>query len=354
MRTAAVSAGATGDRAPNGRVYLHIGWEKTGTSSIQAWCGRNREWLAERGYHYPLMGQLPQHVDLYEDLASGHPSRIEGAIRQVRQVLSEAKGQNVILSHERLHDCRPAYFREMFQGWDVRPVAYVRSPDEAVVSFFVTMIRFGYLPGYPLRSALKRFVRGTLQFFEPYWPLRDFREVFGRHAMTVRAYRRSRLVGENIVTDFGEAIGLQDVELSKWPESEANLSLDADQLAFALRVASAMGGEEAAAITRGTRILCDAILAAHPPDPGRPVLATVSRRLRSRILKHFEPSMRRLESEFGLEGVAGLTPSAGRQELGDPSPARLAAFHECLHAVARRSELLESARRRLCRDVIDS
>jgi hypothetical protein len=279
------------------RVYLHIGWEKTGSSSIQAFCARNQGWLRKHGFDYPLMGRIPQHVDLYRNLNHGRSGRIVRSVEAVRAELAKSESPNVIFSHESLHSCSPAAFRHIFDGHEVRVIAYVRNPDRAVISFFVTMVRFGQLAASNFFKALRFFGRTNLGHFEYYWPLAGFAAEFGRENLLVRHYDRSSLVGGQSVSDFLDCLGLDDSG-SKWSEARSNPSLDADQFAFALYFARTIRELPPFRVRTMTHTLCDALMEHSTPDRDRPVERFVPASLRRRLLASYEPSFPLLYDTF--------------------------------------------------------
>lgn len=52
------------------KAYIHIGTHKTGTTAIQSFCRRERDWLAERGLGYRFEGERVRscHIGMVEDL----------------------------------------------------------------------------------------------------------------------------------------------------------------------------------------------------------------------------------------------------------------------------------------------
>lgn len=288
------------------RVYLHIGWEKTGTSAIQVFCARNQAWLNERGLHYPLMGELPQHVDLYWDLISGDPSRVQRSHDAVRREIDRCQQESMIFSHESLHMCSPAIFAEIFRGCDVRVIAYLRRPDAAMISFYVTMVRFGLVPADDLFRSLRAFGREHVERFAYERHLSGFASQFGRDKVSVRHYKPDELVGGQTLTDFMHLLGIDDLSDSKWPETQANLSLDVDQFAIVLRFARSLRGMPESQICELTRRLCDAMIRHGAPDGSRRVERFVAMSIRRRLLACWQGSFGALcDAYFGGRAIFG-------------------------------------------------
>lgn len=294
------------------RVYLHIGWEKTGTSAIQVFCARNQGWLHERGFHYPLMGTLPQHAGLYSDLKRGYASRVNRSCQALRAEIEGCDQESVIFSHESLHSCSPAIFASIFRGCDVRVIAYVRRPDTAMISLFVTLVRFGEIPVDDLHRALRMFFRTSpghfgyswLGHFEYFWALEGFASRFGRDAMEVRHYCPGEMVGGQTVSDFMSLLGIDDLSGARWPDGQANLSLDADQFAIVLAFARSLRGMPGPLVRAHTRRLCDAMIAQGSPDRARSVERFVPVSLRQRLMGYWQDSFADLyDAYFGGRAI---------------------------------------------------
>ncbi|MHA7813838.1 MAG: hypothetical protein ACX94C_10645 [Phycisphaerales bacterium] len=267
------------------RVYLHIGWEKTGSSAVQVFCARNQRWLNDRGLHYPLMGRLPQHIALYLNLKQGYSSLVRRSCDALRAEIERCEQDAMIFSHESLHSCSPAMFAHIFEGCDVRIVAYVRRPDAALISFFVTMARFGEISIHDMFRGIRKYAGERLGHFDYYWGLRGFESEFGRDAITVRHYDRADMVGGQTVSDLMHVIGIDDLDGAMWADDRSNLSMDVDQFAVAMRFARSLRGRPEAEIRAMTHKLCDTLMAQSTPDPSRRVERFVPESLRRRMIR---------------------------------------------------------------------
>lgn len=265
-------------------VYLHIGWEKTGTSAIQSFLGRNQSWLRHQGFRYPIMGNVPQHLVMYNALSSSRPRRIAKTVASIRELVRSTKEPSIIFSHERLHDCNPAMFRDIFKEEDVRIIAYLRRYDYSVISYFSTIIRWGMFSINPRSTLFRRFKEEHLRYFDYYWPLSNFACVFGKESLILRKYGKEDLIGGNSVQDFMCLLGINDLDGSLWPEARSNMSLNMDQLEFIFELAPqfrAIGSEEA---RQATRRICDILLSKTREDASNSVWKFTSNRIKQRIL----------------------------------------------------------------------
>ncbi len=322
------------------RVYLHIGWEKTGTSAIQVFCARNQDWLNERNIHYPLMGKLPQHVDLYTDLKDANASRIRRSCEAVRAEIARCEQESLIFSHESLHLCSPAIFADIFKGCDVRIIAYLRRPDEAFISFFVTMARYGLIPVDNLHRSIRKFSHDHINRFEYKHALAGFAWEFGRDMLTVRHYHPDDLIGRQTLTDFMHQLGIEDLENSKWPEDHSNLSLDADQFAIVLRLARSLRALPKARVCELTRQLSDAMILHGSPNHARSVVRFVPASLRHRLLAHWKDSFEALYAEY-FDGRA-IFDDESWAKISKPSPAMTPERLDELIAIVHQADVLSA------------
>jgi len=280
------------------RVFLHIGFEKTGSSAIQAFCSRNREWLNSHDIEYPQIGSLPQHVSIHFDISSRNPRRIQSLTKNLRQRIDAAPCQNIIFSHESLHLHNPQIFRSIFAGYDTRIIAYLRNPTQTAISHFATMIRFGKLPVHNLPQAIRSYSKNTLPVFDYYWGLKAYASAFGHENIIVRHYNPDTLVGGQTTTDFLHLLGVDDLTTSLWPSARANPSLDADQFELVARLARLLKDRPRKTILKTTRRICNEFAKESSPDTDRPFELLVPERLKRKITRYFEPTLPLLYRDF--------------------------------------------------------
>jgi hypothetical protein len=231
-------------------LYLHIGTEKTGTTSLQEFLRLNRGRLRARGVQYPKLpgpgNQIALSTAALEDVQRSVAhifdllslADIAAFREQVSTTLSEAftgsTSRIAILSNEHcssrllsgaevqtLHDMLRPYFDRMFI------VVYLRRQDEFLLSTYSTAVKTGLR--WPL--ALPPVDSKRDRRYD-YWKLLSrWAGVFGRDAMICRRFDRSTLKGGDIVEDFLETIGLENDPAFEVPPNQ-NESLDAVSLEF--------------------------------------------------------------------------------------------------------------------------
>lgn len=219
------------------RIVLHIGSEKTGTTSIQHWAAANREALASRGILYPVApgeaagGRIePNHVglaiavadrarrpDLLGMLGLTEPaamaSFIAGLPGRLAAEIAASGCHTMLLSNEHLSSRvktaeEAAALRRLLEqatagrrpSWQV--VLYHRRQDEMIQSFHAMRVLHGFAG--PFRAA----ARAADPRLDPRPLLAAYAAVFGEEAITVRLFDRRRMVGGDAVADLAALLGL--------------------------------------------------------------------------------------------------------------------------------------------------
>lgn len=212
------------------RIYLHIGMPKTGSSSLQAFCGDNRQVLESYGYSYPIMpvaypaiskvrnahfliGNMEQEAGGIDEAATSEKRR--QGFSYLRESLE--RFPNVILSDEgiwnTLTEKRKGALEDIKafcdnNGVELKVVVYLRRQDGYLESYWKQKIR--------RRAATwkwKRVVRHTPSYIalDYYEHLCGIAEQIGKDNLIVRRYERGSFGGAEgtIFSDFLEAVGLE-------------------------------------------------------------------------------------------------------------------------------------------------
>jgi hypothetical protein len=232
------------------KLYLHIGTEKTGSTTLQRFGDVNRQALQKRGICYPnnnrgikLNASLPGYasaVTLPPKASRIHTLDNPDSLTEFRQdMLTElqaqlhASGCNALwLSNERLS----AYIRRRPEierlaslahalADSVNIIIYLRDQPDLFISAYSTIIKAGG------DTEMKPPVGGTNYYYDYATMISGWAEVFGREAITVRVFDRRTLLGGDIIDDFLSLLGIAD-HTGFVRESDANISLDANAIQF--------------------------------------------------------------------------------------------------------------------------
>lgn len=212
------------------KCILHIGTEKTGSTSLQSFLSLNRQTLLERGYLYTRSAGEKNNSSL---AAAAYDSRRRDDLTKRRgihndvglksyqaKVFSDLKDElkqspgfhTTIFSSEHIQS-RLTTEEEVLRlknvlnklGFsDISILVYLRNPIEIANSLYTTAIRTGSTSSQPPRPDT------------PYWrnicdhksTLIRFREVFGHEAIVPRIYSQAELENGSIIDDFCVAIDL--------------------------------------------------------------------------------------------------------------------------------------------------
>ena len=208
------------------QVFLHIGTEKTGTTSLQNFLTANRDVLIGSGILYPgTLGKKSNHVKLAIYAANrtrGLGARIglkdDNDLVRFRNRTQAAfleevamrQPDKIILSNEHCHSRlrtieeieRVRYLLEKLTG---RPkvVIYFRRQDRMAVSFYTTRLIAGHAPKTILPvSGMPSYYYDFLSIFE------NWARVFGPENIIPRIYRRDVDRSWDIVEDLRDLASL--------------------------------------------------------------------------------------------------------------------------------------------------
>ena len=227
---------------------LHIGVEKTGTTSIQSFLAMNRDALKSRSILFPVWPGNENHM-LLAGYAANDEKRDDIRIRngivsqydlerfrekfagefagEVRAaacntvVLSGEHCSSRLVTQEEVERLR-SLLLGMFD--DVRIIVYLRRQDEFLLSTYSTQVRCGETRTLALPAVEKRRDRYDFAKLLGLWS-----GAFGREAVTVRKFSRTSLVDGSVVSDFIQSAGLP-TDLPYQMPAEKNQSLDTEAL----------------------------------------------------------------------------------------------------------------------------
>ena len=233
--------------------YLHIGAEKTGSSTIQRFLHLNRTRLLEEGVLFPATIGTENHTPLAAYAQAGMRERNflrgtfgiedEAALRQFQKATEDAlraevaaapaQARILMLSSEHCHT-RVASAADVARlgallgdlAQEVRVVFYIRRQDRVAVSIFSTALKVGF----PQREVNLMFGPDAVRF--NYWNVcRLYGDAFGDSALAVRRYHRSSFAGGGLISDFCTAVSLPGHVAWQTPvRKNTSLSVDAQRL----------------------------------------------------------------------------------------------------------------------------
>lgn len=217
------------------KLYLHIGFHKTGTSSIQEYLDYNRDSLLNQGIYYlkSLDSKFPGNVDLSwafnknpPKWSNFNPEKAEQVKSFYNKQLNVNLGEILIISSEYfcILERQPNSLKELKSfliDFDVRIVSYVRDPMEFLISLYSHALRANAV-SYDLKTYLSNHYNFFAADFHE--RLKPWVNIFGREKMIVKKYSPNGFFKENIIDDFFNAIGAEvNVSISQVPYSNVGI-----------------------------------------------------------------------------------------------------------------------------------
>ncbi|MEM9010205.1 MAG: hypothetical protein AAGE18_03190 [Pseudomonadota bacterium] len=286
------------------RLIVHIGPQKTATTTIQRALATNRDLLAEAGVLYPRSGVLDPraevaHHGLSFALQRRYPDWVrperrmlpQPALRAVRQEMTAAGAACAIVSSETFADIvdgrQLAPFRQVFRGFDLLALVCRRDPVERLHSYYAQGLRGGNF----IADGVEEFAQRVLGQERRLYDMAIWRQHFGEETVLELDYR-SLCAGEGPAHNFLRALGFGDHLIGRLEVAEAHAN----------------------------------------PTPSGPVLA-LFRRLNG-IAQIARPARIQLYAEIEAWDAAGLSPAELAERAGAAVRARALRPHRAAIAAA--------------------
>lgn len=210
--------------------YLHIGAEKTGSTSIQAFLQSNRDTLKRKGYLFPeavgdsnqvALAACAQEDCTFHRLMECVGVRDERELSAFRREIQKSLAAeihandlpNLILSNEHCQSRidTPQKAQRLAElvhsvAEQVTVIFYIRRQDLAATSLYSTALKVGQWRKRPVMP-----MDGDLPItFDYAKTCRLYADAFGPDSLCIRVYAPKRLVGGDAVTDFRHALSLPE------------------------------------------------------------------------------------------------------------------------------------------------
>lgn len=295
------------------KIYLHIGTEKTGTTTLQYFFKKNENILNEFGFSFYCNSNKPYYED--SNLSTGHFPLVAAFMQHCPDFVTENKFQHAhsawnelktdilkknkhaIISAEhfssRLHHISDlTQLRDTLNMFDVNIICYIRRQDELALSTYSTKILSGH------RHPFNEEKISTLSPFYNYdLMLKPWISVFGKKNISVIKYDKACLTDQDICRDFLMQIGISEFQSFNFITPK-NKSLDASQLQLIRQMnnylpAYGESNEEHFRNAVSMRMEILPLLA-----NGRPLATLLSDHEREKILRKFYASNKKIERLF--------------------------------------------------------
>lgn len=209
------------------KLYIHIGYPKTATSTIQHTLHRNRKLLQQYDFYYPTSGIIGvgKHSLAVAVQAKRPASKHDPEIKSLIDEIHHCSYNTVILTNERFASFRAdeiADLKTICEDFDTYIVVYIRRQDLLLQSLWSQRAKSGNQTlafhdwVNTFLQHLDEFHEGSdvalkLSRFSPdyRYVLHLWSEVFGTDHILVRPFERSQL-NPNVVADFLDTCGMAE------------------------------------------------------------------------------------------------------------------------------------------------
>jgi len=220
------------------RFLLHIGANKTGTSSIQRMLADNPSALARAGWVYP---DLHLHHCAHHALAytlAGHPTRGLGAgwHATFAKAIADPTQRYVISSELFFRNVPPKAAATLFPPEQTHIVLYLREHLAYLASWYAQAVQ-----ERNLTASFDDYIRLFPQPFDTF--LKRWEAIYGVASITLRPFRRDAFPGGDIRQDFlSQMGGIDGITL---PAADSNLTISGNLLFFKRLLNHVMSYDEA-------------------------------------------------------------------------------------------------------------
>jgi len=235
------------------KVVLHIGTEKTGTTSIQHFMSQNRTALLAKGVLYPNLGpRKDAHFDLVNSVHpldnGGRHMEFLGPVTQpidflwnkLAECINEHSDKTIVLSAEhfssRLRENALKYISDFFQKLGITPeiIIYLRPQADYIESSYSTEIKAGSPKVF--KKVMEQYQSQALRY--DYEQLIDlWASYFNKDSIKIIPYEKSS-IGDDIRLNFLSAIGVRELSGLDLAKAKLNEKWSNPMLEFA-RLANA-------------------------------------------------------------------------------------------------------------------
>lgn len=230
-------------------IILHVGTEKTGSTSIQQSFASNQSYLKDRQIFYPSNLGATCHLKLTACALKGapnHPIRKmfnlnddasfedfrESTLRELSSEIEASNYETLIFSDEHIncHLVRPGLLENYFESLELfgtvsKVIIYLRRQDLFRISLFSESIKAGNITSFMPDNPLIPF-KVIPDRFNYLKILNRLSQVFGTKKLEVVLFQKNDLYNNNVVDDFIKRIDL-DLIFPEPSEISSNTSLDA-------------------------------------------------------------------------------------------------------------------------------
>lgn len=221
-------------------VYLHIGANKAGSTSIQRFLNRNSDWLKGQGVLYPSIGIHDNaHYGLSNFFRFGPklPNQTDFSLGSLKELINGSAEEKIVLSSEFFMLNRHGDLLELkdcFLDYDVKIVLYLRRHDLWFESLYNQAVKTTRNPpwGKGVQSYLDFQLDRPNISFDYLDIIERWAGAFGEESIFVRPFEKQQFFQNDLISDFLNTIGVSFEDRPSSPEDHSNASLSVRILDF--------------------------------------------------------------------------------------------------------------------------
>ncbi|MDP0926114.1 hypothetical protein Q0601_02910 [Paracoccus onubensis] len=221
-------------------LWLHIGSEKTGSSSLQTYLLRNRAAFEKKGLQYVTPApKMRESNRLAISLGNGKTGEAANICAEIFKNAQFEDMRDVVVSSEMLFRIPAAklstIIREHINGADInlKIVCYIRRQDRYLESLYAQRAKTGSFVGSLEDYVAKQKAAGGTNYNDI---IQSWKDVFPEARIIVRRYEKDHLVSGDVAADFLSLIGRENL-YSAEGRSFGNNAPHADALAVMSQLA---------------------------------------------------------------------------------------------------------------------
>lgn len=222
------------------KIYIHIGFHKTGTSSIQRYLANNRVRLLEHKYLYPRTGCIDSAHHLLAISVNKNDSFISMINKDSHEYWNDldteiktSKAENIILSSEEFSTIdsidKIQHLSKYLAGkYEVKIIIYVRRIDSYCESIYKQLVKFY---GSRFSEDFSLNANYVVNMFNPFDTIKKWEEIFGNNNIIVKVFEK-RQMNNNLIKDFLISIKMEFnfIDMDKIENINSSLSVKNNEI----------------------------------------------------------------------------------------------------------------------------